>query len=79
MQGVAWLSSEGFLVVMNGQGFYFPVETTRYSRVGRVYAKFGLHSGDELAVIQNGLSVGESDKVLGFWISGRAVMVILYG
>lgn len=43
----------------------------------RGYSQFGLHSGAELAVIQNGMSVRESDKVLGFGISGRVVTVIL--
>lgn len=31
-----------------------------------------------LAVFQNGLSVGDSDKVLDFWSSGKVVMVILH-
>lgn len=56
---------------------YFPVEPTKVIRGQKDYAQFALRSGTDLVVIQNGLSIRESDKVLGFRISGRVLMVIL--
>lgn len=57
----------------NAQGCFFGINRIIQGRKDFVWVR--LQSGAILAVFQNGLSFGESDKVLGFRIPSRVVMV----